>query len=250
MKKSNLAGGLAALIILTSGSAYSAVSRDSASAVNGSLQATKDALDLPMLERVSTLRGQPHAYDNLKHIMFSKSNSMDLRWKAVTAIGRIGKEKAKSDLLSALQAREWYMRNAGLIALANVDRAESLVWARKLLSDRALVVRSAAVDMIAQSHDAGSSMLLWQKLYSKENYRNKQSLFIRRRIVETLADLEGKGAESKLVGVLQDKDKSLHEPAMEALERITKRTVGTPGEPTEFRRAKWEQWYKENKATL
>ncbi len=216
----------------------------------GTLQSTKDALELPLAERLQTLKSDSRSYENLKTLMFAKTTAMDIRWKAVTAAGRVGGEKAKADMLRALTAPEWFMRNAGLVALSNLDRTESLTWARKLLSDKALVVRAAAIDVISQSHDSFSANLLWTKLYSKENYRNRQSLFIRRRIVEVLADLDGKGHEAKFVALLQDKDDSLHEPAMAALERITKHTVGNPGEPVQFRRAQWQQWYKANKATL
>lgn len=219
--------------------------------VTGNMQTTKAALELPLLERLSALKAQPHAYENLKTVMFTKSNSMDLRWKAVTAASRVGTvAQAKADLVRALQSPEWYMRNAGLIALLNVDHSQALTWARKLLSDKALVVRSAAVDVISQSHDVTSASLLWQKLYAKENFRGRQSLFIRRRIVETLGDIEAKGNEGKFVAVLQDNDASLHEPAIEALERLTKHTVGLPGQPLNARRAQWQQWYKTNKATL
>lgn len=251
MTKSRWITPTAAFIALTLGisPAHAAVSAPTMS--SSGLQATKEALELPLLERISALRAQPHAYENLKSLMFAKSNSMDVRWKAVTAVGRIGsKAQAKADLVRALQASEWYMRNAALIAMVNVDRAESLKWARQLMSDKALVVRSAAVDVLAQSRDIASASLLWTKLNAKENYRGKQSLFIRRRIVEALAEMEGKGAEPKFVAVLGDKDASLHEPAIEALERLTKRSLGAPGEPVQFRRAQWQQWYKENKATL
>ena len=251
MIKATLLHGLAfAVAAATSTVARASVSSHASQAGTGTLQSTKEALELPLAERLQTLKSDSRSYENLKTLMFTKGTSMDVRWKAVTAAGRVGGEKAKADMVRALTAPEWFMRNAGLIALSNLDRAQSLAWARKLLSDKALVVRAAAVDVISQSHDSSSANLLWTKLYSKENYRNRQSLFIRRRIVEALADLEGKGHEAKFVALLQDKDDSLHEPAMEALERITKHTVGNPGEPAQFRRAQWQQWYKTNKASL
>jgi hypothetical protein len=251
MIKATFRHGLAfAVAIATVTTARASVSSRALQSGSGTLQSTKEALELPLAERLQRLKSDSNSYQNLKTLMFAKATAMDVRWKAVTAAGRVGGAKAKADMIRALTAPEWFMRNAGLIALANLDRTESVTWARKLLSDKALVVRAAAVDVISQSHDTSSANLLWTKLYSKENYRNRQSLFIRRRIVEALADLEGKGHEAKFVALLQDKDESLHEPAMEALERITKHTVGNAGEPTQFRRAQWQQWYKANKATL
>jgi HEAT repeat protein len=249
--KATLLHGLAFTLAITATiAAQAAVSSHATDNQSSRLQATKDALDLPLMERVQQLKGDSHSYENLKVLMFGKANAMDLRWKAVTAFARVGGDKAKADIVRTMQSPEWFMRNAGLIAMSTVDRSESLVWARKFLNDKALVVRSAAVDVISKSHDVTSTNLLWTKLYSKENFRNAQSLFIRRRIVEALADIDGKGHEAKFVALLQDKDQSLHEPAMEALERITKHTVGSPGDPEQARRAQWEQWYKANKASL
>lgn len=233
-----------------SGYSHAAIPSDRSQGSAGSMQMTIDSLGRPLQERLSELRGQNDAYKNLQAIAFKKSRGMDLRWKAITAMGRLGGDKSRGDLEKALKSQEWFMRNAGLVAFAQVDRAGSVAWARKLMSDKALVVRAAAVDVIANAKDASSTPLLWQKLYAKENYKRQQSLFIRRRIVEALADLEGKGRESKFIAVLGDKDESLHEPAIEALERITARSIGTPGESVPARRAQWQEWYSANKASL
>jgi hypothetical protein len=243
-------GTLAAAIAVCASNGQAAVPTNSMSQSPGSMQQTIEALELPMSERIQDLRAQKSAYQNLETIAFKKSNSMDLRWKAVTALGRLGGTKAKAELDRALKSPEWFMRNAALVSYSQVDRASALVWARKLLSDKALVVRSAAVDVISGSRDVTSAPLLWQKLNAKENFKNRQSLFIRRRIVEALADLEGKGREAKFIAILQDKDETLHEPAIEALERITAKSMGSPGESVQSRRAQWQQWWTENKAKL
>ena len=182
--------------------------------------------------------------------MESKSETFELRYKATTALAKIAGVKAKPEMAHAMSSPDWFIRNAGLIGMSTLDRTEALVWARKLLNDKALVVRSAAVDVITQARDTTSTNLLWQKLYAKENFRNKQSLYIRRHIVEALSEIDGKEHAAKFVALLQDKDDSLHEPAIEALERITHQAVATPGAPLQDRRAQWQKWYKTNKATL
>ncbi len=246
--KATLVHGLAlALATAVSLEARAAISPRASS---GGLSQTRDALELSMLERIQQLKGDSKSYSNLQSLMASKSEAFELRYKATTALAKVGGSRAKSDMTRAMTSQEWFMRNAGLIGMASIDRSEALVWARKLLNDKALVVRSAAVDVITQARDTTSTNLLWQKLYSKENYRNKQSLYIRRRIVEALSELDSKEHAAKFVALLQDKDDSLHEPAMEALERITKQVVGTPGSPIQDRRAQWQKWYKANRATL
>ncbi len=245
------AQGLALVTALSFGVAsQAAIPSNRNQGASGSMQLTVDALSRPLEERLAELRSQDSAYKNLQAIAFKKSNGMDLRWKALTALGRVGGAKSRTDLEKAMKSQEWFMRNAGLVAFSQLDRAGSVAWARKLLNDKALVVRSAAVDVIVNSKDVASAPLLWQKLYAKENYKRSQSLFIRRRIVEALAEIEGKGRESKFIAVLQDKDESLHEPAIEALERITAKTMGTPGESIPSRRAQWQSWYSANKASL
>ena len=97
-------------------------------------------------------------------------------------------------------------------------------WARKLLSDPSLVVRTSAVKVIRESNDRASESHLWQELYHKINYRGAQSLWIRRHIVETLSDFSTQGSEGQFVSLLDDPDRSLHAPAMKALEKLTGQT--------------------------
>jgi len=248
LKATMVHGFALALALAVASEAKAAVSPRSTE--SGGMQATRDALELSMLERVQQLKGDSHSAENLKKLMFTKSEMYELRYKATTALAKLSGAKAKPQMVQALQSNEWFMRNAGLIGLASIDRSEALVWSRKLLNDKALVVRAAAVDVISKAHDTTSTNLLWQKLYSKENYRNSQSLYIRRHIVEALADLDGKEHTAKFVALLQDKDDSLHEPAMDALEKITHQAVASPGAPIQDRRAQWQKWYKTNKASL
>ena len=209
-------------------------------------KATQEALRLPLGERVSALQMQgPQGYRNLRDIMFDDKQTMEARWRSVTAIGIIGGADSVPELERALQSKEWYLRNAGLLAIMKVDRKKAIKWSRALLSDRAMVVRAAAVDALSELKDPSSVNLLWTKLNAKENFKGKQSLFIRRRIIETLAQLDGTGREAKFVSVLADSDESLHAPAIHALERITAKTMGEPQEPVKFKKAHWQRWWKE-----
>mgnify|MGYP001569274346 CR=1 FL=1 len=241
-----LVGLLACTQVATAAVSTASRSRSTTTAEKIDLVTTKASLELPLLERLQDLRAQgPGAYDNLVSIMFNRAESMQVRWKATTAAGRIGGEKSRPALERALKSDEWFMRNAALVAMMPLDRTTGLVWARRLMNDKALVVRSAAVDALA--NDSASAPLLWEKLYSKENFKGRHSLFIRRRIVEALAENEKPGREAKFVALLSDKDESLHAPAIEALERITQKRLGHANEPIKFRKAKWEKWLKDSR---
>ncbi len=214
-----------------------------------SLATTKSALMLPLTNRIEAVQAAgPEGYRNLVTIMFDEKQSMDLRWRATMSVGRIGGKLAEPELERALAAQEWFMRNAGLLALARVNQTKALELAEKLLGDKALVVRASAVDVINDYGDAKSTDLLWKKLYSKENYKGKQSLFIRRRIVETLAKVSQHGDEAKFVQVLGDGDESLHGPAIAGLEHITSQKLGGNNEPMKFKRAYWQKWWGDRTA--
>ena len=206
---------------------------------------TTEALAMPLGNRVFLIRNQgPEGYRNLVKIMEDEKQTVELRWRAVTAIGRIGGIESKPELEKALTSREWFLRNAGLIALTNIDRSSAIEWARKLLSDKALMVRTAAVETIAGLRDSQSTELLWTKLYAAENYRGKQSLFIRRRIAESLATLENRGAENRFVHLLEDRDASLHPSAISALERLTAKKLGKTKDTVSVKREHWLAWGK------
>jgi HEAT repeat protein len=197
---------------------------------------TRQALGLPVENRIHLLTQQgPVGYRNLVAIMFDEKGSMDQRWRAVTAVGRIGGESSKPDLEKALKSNEWFMRNAALVAILNVDQGRARQWARQLISDDSLIVRAAAVGVLGELKDETAVPLLWEKLYSKENYAGQQSLFIRRKIVETLGKLETKGQEAKFAQILNDSDESLHPPAMDALEHLTNKKM---------KRTEWQRWLK------
>ena len=245
-----------ALAIMTAQAAHAAVPKGKpadASATKSKsalVEATREVLNLPLNNRLAALREQgPQGYRNLISIMFNDSMPMESRWRAVTAAGRIGGPDSKPELERALKSNEWFMRNAGLVALSVVDREAALDWAKKLLSDKALVVRSAAVDAIQDLRDHSSTSILWEKLHAKENFKGAQSLFIRRRIVEALAQLELPGKVSKFIEVLGDADESLHAPAIAGLERMTRITMGGANEPTKFKREAWQKWWKDNKSS-
>jgi len=210
------------------------------------LQATKEALAMPFAGRLEALENQgAQGYRNLMSIMFDEKMPMATRWRAVTAAGRIGGKESVPELERALKRPEWFMRNAGLVALAKIDRKAAIQWARKLASDRALVVRAAAVETLADLHDTESAGLLWEKLYAKENFRHQQSLFIRRRIVEALAMFKPVGAEGKFIRVLGDSDENLHPLAILALERLTNNPLGTSKDTLAFKRERWRKWWAE-----
>jgi HEAT repeat protein len=203
------------------------------------------ALQLPLVNRhAALLRGGEDVPEALAGLAFDKSQALGVRWKALTALAMTERERAAPVVERALTSPEWYLRNAGLIAMTYVSEPRALSWSAQLLNDPALVVRTAAVQTLRKLGAREHRDLLWDKLYAKENFKGRQSLWIRRHIVETLAVLARRGEEHRFVRVLADEDASLHRPATEALEKITGLAAppGSAGERADF----WRQWWTEN----
>lgn len=183
----------------------------------------------------------------LRKIAFADHHIIETRWKALMTLTMIAGPESLPDLELALRNSDWFMRDAGLKAMAKVAPEKAKIWAKKLMSDPALVVRSSAVQVIKNLKDQTATDLLWEKLYASNNFRGAQSLWVRRHIVETLSTFAKKGDEPKFIKVLADKDKSLHSSASMALTRITglepQRKDKSFRSDSEF----WQSWWGKRK---
>lgn len=216
--------------------------------IQAPLSSTREALALPMSARIGALRAQgPEGYRNLAAIMFDPKASMNERWKATTAVGRLGGALSAPEIERAYKSREWFMRSAALMAMQKIDKARGVRWAEELLDDKALVVRAAAVDSLAESRSSASAPALWRALYAKSNYSEGESVWIRRRIIEALAAIEGPGSEPRFMKALADRDESLHAAAVDGLERVTKERLGPPDAPPSAKRELWLQRAKRSR---
>lgn len=184
----------------------------------------------PLENRIESLsQKNSQSREQLEQLAFDSSQRLDTRWRAVTALGRVYPKESRPTLEKALRSPEWFMRNAALVVLPYADRSWAVNWARVLVHDPALVVRTAAVQVIRKLRATEAEALLWEKLYSSENFRGGQSLWIRRHILETLKEfnstpgqnpVQAKAKAAQFRAVLQDKDTSLHALAKSALQKI------------------------------
>ena len=195
------------------------------------------ALRLPLTNRLPILEKQgPQGREALRKMAFDKKETLENRWRAITAYGRIYKGDYQDVLEKALNSSEWFMRNAALIVAPYAHREWAVKWARLMMHDPALVVRTAAVQTLRQLNASESRDLLWVKFYSSENYRSGESLWIRRHILEALVQFAGPGQEGKFVAVLNDRDASLHPFAIQGLEKVTHEKFTTAEQ--------WSSWWQ------
>jgi HEAT repeat protein len=198
------------------------------------------ALRLPVSKRVEAIEKQGlRGLHELQKMAFDKSQSLETRWRAITSIGRVHPKSGRAVLEKAMVSPEWFVRNAALVVAPYSERAWAVKWARILIHDQALVVRTAAVQSLRQLNAVDSQALLWEKLYSSENYRAGKSLWIRRHILEALAQFARVGQEKNFITVLADKDASLHPIAMRTLEKITRQKYENP--------MQWQAWWSNRK---
>lgn len=150
-----------------------------------------------------------------------KNLNMNSRWQALIKAASYAGASQLDQIKNFSKSDEWYMRNATLVALAKVNPQAAQVEAKKLIQDKALVVRSAAVEVIAKDLTPDHKDLLVAELNQPYNFHKKSSLWIRKQIVETISATAGASDRSFFVKNLFDSDKEVAEVSARALERIT-----------------------------
>ncbi|MCB0413497.1 MAG: HEAT repeat domain-containing protein [Bdellovibrionales bacterium] len=201
-----------------------------------------EILKQPLEKRLAAIQGRAH-FKILKSLSMDAHQSLHVRWRATTALGMKYEKKALPTLVRALKSDKWFMRNAGLIAIYHANKKLALAWSKKLLSDEALVVRTAAVDTIRKLNGVAAKSALKNKMFAKQNFKGQKSLWIRKNIIKTLSHFATPGDESFFIKVLSDKDKQLHGYAVHALEKITKVKMGQKDESLSTKISMWKSWW-------
>ncbi|MBY0554942.1 hypothetical protein K2P97_10470 [bacterium] len=150
-----------------------------------------------------------------------KKLNMNSRWQALIRAASYAGADQVEQIKNFSKSEEWYMRNASLVALAKVSPQAAQIEAKKLIQDKALVVRSAAVDVIAKDLTSDHKDLLASELNQPYNFHKKSSLWIRKKIIETISASAGASDRSFFVKNLFDSDKEVAELSARALEKIT-----------------------------
>jgi hypothetical protein len=205
-----------------------------------------EILQMPNENQKDLLQKQPdHIYGDFVKLAFDEGTSMKMRWKALMAAAMIRKEKATPDLLKASKNSQWYMRSAAMTALAEYNPAESERVAQGLLKDKALVVRSTAVDILGQSLSPQVRDLFWEELHQKYNFKNKTSLWIRPQILAALAKRPLDQETPMFSKLLREPEQEMQLLAVQGLEKLTGMKLGNGQnvEPSKLIKM-WQNYYK------
>lgn len=218
---------------------------------SSTLTSTIEVLKLPSENRRIILhaQGDKH-YQNFISVAFDESQPMNLRWSALTAAARVRGMAATDDLLKASSHKQWYMRNAALVALSEVNPTQGQMLAKKLLKDKALVVRSAAVEALRKDLSLEIRDLLWEELNQDYNFKNSRSLWIRQQIVSTLAKQPVNREAKIFIQLLSDKDPEVQLPAVRGLEKLTGIKLGQGSMKQSSLIGMWKDYVKKEKIEL
>jgi HEAT repeat protein len=182
----------------------------------------------------------------LKHRAFDRDQGLSVRWKALVLAARIGGSSMSTELKEASRSSEWYMRSASLAAAGQVSFNESLVLARKLVNDKALVVRSAAVDILGESDESKDRDILWKVIDDPKNKRKGQSLWIRSQALNCLIKNPGRKDIPNLIKILKEDDAELSAIVILGLEKISDFKFGYEQESLAEKKQRWLSWWDLN----
>lgn len=172
----------------------------------------------------------------------NQSLPMAQRWDALIKSAEAADGKQIQQVLEFAKSKDWYMRNALLVALDKMGTDLVYDNAKVLLSDKALVVRSAAVDILTRLENQDVRNLLAKELNRSYNFVGKKSLWIRVQIMKNLVKKPYQSEREYFAKLLFDNDPEISTMSMQALEKISQ--VQFDGDNA---LASWKKFVKEQK---
>jgi HEAT repeat protein len=164
----------------------------------------------------------PVTYQELKKTAFSETAEMKERWHSVVAISKSKHPQREKDLLRGLKDSTWYMRNVSLLALHSINPDRGRDEALKLLEDPSLVVRSAAVEVLASSAETHLHVRtkLWSQLRNKKNRSQGSSLWIRSQLMQVLSKKPLLSERSQFLAFTEDSDSEVRNLARTSVSKL------------------------------
>lgn len=180
----------------------------------------------------------------LRKIAFRSDSDLQVRWRALVLAARLMGSEIKGDINNASKSTDWFMRSASMMAANEISSDEGAVLARRLVNDKALVVRSAAVDILGQTGEVSDRSLLWNIIKDPINIRKGQSLWIRSQALQLLARSPQKKEVSQFISLLTENDLELQAISIQALEKVSDFQFGSSQDSIEEHRKRWISWWK------
>lgn len=163
---------------------------------------------------------KPIFKDQLK-LALNQRAPMSQRWIAVINSFDVAVDQEMKQLSQLFEHKDWFIRNASLLAIEKKDKLKAEQFAIKSIKDRALVVRSAAAEILIKLDNEGTLKTLKEELNQPYNFRGQQSLWIRGQMMGYLITKTDQVDRDFYVQGLFDKDTAIAELSMQALEKKT-----------------------------
>lgn len=143
------------------------------------------------------------------------------RWGALLRAAELAQGEQLFKVAEFAKNKDWYMRNASLVALGKIKNDMVYDQAKKLINDKSLIVRSAAADILEQLNTSDVRKVFSEELNKAYNFNKGTSLWIRPQMMKYLSKKPNQMDKDFFVKHLYDKDLKVAALSTEALEKIT-----------------------------
>ena len=151
----------------------------------------------------------------------NESLPMNQRWAALQKATTLASGEDFLKVVAFTDSKDWFMRNASLVALDKSGSDMVYDQAKKLITDKALVVRSAAADILMRLNNDAVKKIFSAELEKKYNFNGKNSLWIRKQMMSHLVKNPTVSERDFYVKYLDDQDIEIAALSTKALEKIT-----------------------------
>jgi hypothetical protein len=179
----------------------------------------------------------------LKALVANDQVTFKERWFAVMALTKLQGSDALAQLVQWTEHNEWYVRLASLKAIGYLPvkkEAYPVATVQARLKDKAILVRDGALEVLEKWCLPETKSAVLALLDDKDNFRKNQSLFIRKRAVDSLAkcDFGGQDVTSRLVRIFDERNLyGIHEATHEALTKLTQTKASFIGDGSKLKAA-------------
>ena len=176
----------------------------------------------------------------IKHFK-NPSNKWQSRWICAQVLGKMGGDESQEALMRGLKDKLFLIRLASVKALTPLQGKGIASALEKMLSDKAMVVRSEAALAIAQRGSTSSVEALTRELFESRNFHRGKSLWVREDILKALGNLKSRTAIPAIVKVLREDERKLRLSACDALSKIEPEIESTKISKEKNKNC-WESW--------
>lgn len=167
---------------------------------------------------------------------------MNRRWKAFMVAAEVAPVQLMGNLQVFLKSNEWYLRNAALVVADKMAPERAYGIAKELIKDRALVVRSAAVDILAKNLRNEDRDLLWAEFNNSKNRHKNKNLWIKGQIALILARNPLAREKKNFQLMLKEADLKAQVASIKALEKIYDKKLGQDSDSVANKIQQWQKY--------